>query len=122
VHISTQLVPDMTHLFHAADATIAPFTRRLRMKVCPTSLIESLACGRPLLVSSKVGIAGLVRDEECGVVFAPTVDGLCRGVAELRSRHQYYLARARPAAARHFDIADCLAQHEHLYDEVLRTC
>jgi glycosyltransferase involved in cell wall biosynthesis len=112
----------MAPMFHAADATVAPFVRKIRMKVCPTSLIESLACGRPILVSTKVGIADLVRDEQCGVVIAPTVDGFCRGIADLRSRYDYYAANARRTAERHFDLAECLRQHEVLYEEVLRSC
>ena len=122
VRISLGLVPDMAAVYQAADATIAPFVSQEGTKICPTSLIESLACGRPLLVSSEVGISDLIRSEECGVVFAPTVGGLCDGVRELQRRHTLYAANARPCAERHFDLTMCCQQHEDLYAEVLRPC
>lgn len=119
VHIIVKLVSDMPAAYHASDATIAPFTSETGMKICPTSLIESLACGRPILVSNLVGIASLVRNEACGVVFEPTVDGLVRGVNELRSGYDRYAARARQTAEQHFDLRVCYREHARLYDEVL---
>ena len=119
VRISLGLVAEMSAIYHAADATIAPFTSSGGTKICPTSLIESLACGRPLLVSSQVGISELVRTDHCGVVFEPTVDGLCDGVRELQRDYGAYAAQARPCAEQHFDLVACLGRHERLYAEIL---
>lgn len=119
VHISLELVPDMRRLFHSVDATIAPFLDRDWMKLCPTSLVESLACGRPVLVSSIVGISDLVGEDQCGAVFEPTVSGLCDGVRLLRARYETFAANARATAERHFDQVECFQHHEHLYQEVL---
>lgn len=122
VRISLGLVRDMAAVYQAADATIAPFLSESGTKICPTSLLESLACGRPLLVSSHVGISDLVRDERCGVVFEPTVDGLCEGVRELQRHHAVYSSHARPCAERHFDPETCREQHARLYAEIMRSC
>ena len=121
VHMSTALQPNMTQLFQATDATIAPFLRTTDTKICPTSLIESLACGRPLLVSTKVGLADLVQEEACGQVFEPSVDGLCHAIDALRGGYRQHASNARACAERHFDLRLCLQQHEQLYDEVLRS-
>ena len=119
VHISTGLVSDMNRMYQSADATVAPFLKRTDMKVCPTSLVESLACGRPVLVSNKVGIADLVRRERCGEVFSPSVDGLCLAIGRLRDHHLEYSGNARVCAERHFDQMDCFRRHERLYREVI---
>jgi glycosyltransferase involved in cell wall biosynthesis len=121
VHMSTALQPDMTRLFHATDATIAPFLQPKDMKICPTSLVESLASGRPLLVSTKVGLADLVRDEGGGQVFEPSSNGLCESVEALRSNYQQHAANARLIAERHFDARVCHQLYEQLYQEVLRS-
>ncbi len=111
----------MTQLFQAADATIAPFLQSTDTKICPTSLIESLACGRPLLVSTKVGLADLVQEHDCGQVFEPSVDGVCHAIEALRADYRRRAANARACAERHFDLRLCLRQHEQLYDEVLTS-
>jgi len=122
VHIHIGTVSDMTAAYQSADATIAPFLEEGEMKVCPTSLIESLACGRPLLVSTKVGISDVVRDEQCGIVFAPAPDPLCEGIVRLRKNHVQFASKARACAEKHFDQADCFVAHERLYEEVLGSC
>ena len=122
VHISVELVPDMTRLFHAVDATIAPFLQRASMKLCPTSLVESLACGRPVLVSTHVGISDLVRDEHCGTVFEPTIESLCDAIARIHGRYAALASSALRVAERYFDQAQCFARHEQLYEEVLTHC
>jgi glycosyltransferase involved in cell wall biosynthesis len=121
VHVSQTLIPDMRDVFQAAHATVAPFLSSAGMKVCPTSLVESLACGRPLLVSSAVGLADVVRDERCGEVFEPTAEGLAAAITALRADYERRAHNARFAARRHFDFQICLRQHERLYEEVLRS-
>lgn len=119
VTLTTGVVLNMTDVYHASDATIAPFRQRSGMKTCPTSLMESLGCARPVLVSTKVGIADLVQEEECGAVFEPTVDGLCEAIERLRRRYQTCCRNARQTAERHFDLRDCLRHYDALYREVL---
>jgi glycosyltransferase involved in cell wall biosynthesis len=120
VHISMERVADMRRLFAACDATVAPFTAPHGLKVCPTSLIESLALGRPVLVSTACGMAGLVEDEHCGVVHPPTVDGLVQGIGRLRADYQDFAARSRIAAERHFDLDVCVNRYAALYAACLR--
>jgi glycosyltransferase involved in cell wall biosynthesis len=121
VHVSQTVVPDMGEVYQAADATIAPFLSSAGMKVCPTSLVESLASGRPLLVSTAVGLASLVADASCGEVFEPSAEALCRAIVSLRADWNRRAANARIAARRHLDLQICLRQHERVYEEVLRS-
>jgi glycosyltransferase involved in cell wall biosynthesis len=119
VHLSIGRVPDMARLFQAADATIAPFMTMAGTKICPTSIVEGLAAGRPALVSTEVGIADVIARDQCGEVFAPTVDGLCQAVQRLRHQYPDRAARARPCAERHFDQSLCFRRHEDLYADIL---
>ena len=119
VFVSTNVVRDMTAVFHSVDATTAPFTESAGMKVCPTSLVESLACGKPLLISKHVGLADLVEEHTCGEVFEPTVDAFCVAVARLREHHAAYALNARRCAERHFDQHECFRRYARLYHETL---
>jgi glycosyltransferase involved in cell wall biosynthesis len=116
------LIGDMRTAYQAVDATAAPFVAAHDGKICPTSLTESLACGRPLLVSTQVGIHDVVADGDGGVVFPPTVDGLCDAIGRLRREHGRFSAGARRTAERQFDLRTCLRQHEELYRDVLGAC
>jgi glycosyltransferase involved in cell wall biosynthesis len=119
VHLHLGLVRKMTDMFAAADATIAPFLHSGDMKSCPTSLVESLACGRPIVVSNCVGIADLVEQEKCGEVSAPTVAGICAAIERLRQHHDLYVKNSRSCAERHFSLQSCLKNYDTLYKEVL---
>lgn len=113
------LVSDMAEVFREADVTVAPFLAGGDVKLCPTSLIESLSCGRPILVSEHVGIAGLAREEACGEVFDPNVEALCAAIERARSRYDIHSKNARACAERHFDLQRVLRKYEQLYQEVL---
>src|SRR5207237_230726 len=52
--------------YREAHVTLAPFTDLQRAKPAPNSLIESLACGRPVVISEAVGLAPLVREAGAG--------------------------------------------------------
>ncbi len=118
-HAATMLISDMRQAFAAVDATAAPFLTATDTKICPTSLIESLACGRPILVSTAIGMSDVVRRDACGEVFEPTVDGLCAAIEALRGDYLRRAVNARRAAERHFDLDECMRRHEQLYHEVL---
>jgi len=119
VRLSFELVSDMRDVYRGVDATVAPFTEAV--KFCPTSLVESMACGRPVLVSSRVGLGGMVQEAGCGEVFEPTPAALCEAVDRLRRHYDAYARNARATAERHFDLRTCVREHEKLYEEVL-TC
>ena len=119
LRISLETALDMAPVYAAHHATVAPFRTSAGMKVCPTSIAESLAVGRPVLVSSAVGIADLVEGEACGVVAEPTIEGICRGIDALRNRYETYRARARPAAERHFDLERCTRVYAKIYADIL---
>ena len=121
VSLRIGLVPDMASVFADADATIAPFLHGLDMKVCPTSLVESLACGRPVLVSTKVGIAELVQNNLCGEVAEPTAEDMCMAIERLRGRYASYAHNCHASAERYFSLNTCLRKHEELYEEVLTS-
>ena len=71
VEISVGRFADMASQYQAAHITIAPFTRIEHCKLMPNSLIESLACGRPVLATPQVGLSQMIADERCGLVTEP---------------------------------------------------
>ena len=67
----------MNERFAQVHCTIIPYTQFGDfVKLTPNSALESLAAGKPVLCSSKSGVAKIVKDNDVGVVFKPNPDSL----------------------------------------------
>src|SRR5271166_3737321 len=96
VEIIDGRVEDMPSEYRSAHVTVAPFTRMDRCKPMTNSLIESLACGRPILCTPEVGLARSVEDSRAGVV-----------VRAVGGRHR---RGPGPAAGRLGHLLRCIAE------------
>lgn len=112
--------PDMERHYRRAHVTVAPFTETTgRVKPSPNSLLESLACGRPVVVTRHVGVAEVVAEEGAGVVCDVTGTALADALDRLRADWVRYAARARQVAETRFGVERFLSAYDRLYDEVL---
>lgn len=112
---------DITHinrLFVDSHATIVPFTSEKNTKSCPNSAVESLATGRPVLVSNKVGLADIVKAEQSGVVFEPRIDSLVTAITSLQQRYASLKENSRKCANKYFDEKLFLDSYRRLYETV----
>jgi glycosyltransferase involved in cell wall biosynthesis len=110
---------DMAGHYRGAHATVAPFTDPERCKPVPNSLIESLACGRPVLLTERTGLAAVVREAGAGLVCPPTGEGLAEHLDRLRAEWRRYARNARRLAERRFGTEKFVAGYRRLYAEVL---
>lgn len=112
-------VVDMHDVFASAHATILPGLCHDSLKPCPQSLVDSLAHGKPVLVSTPTHVADLIATSGAGVVFEPGVDALCDAIRSLRERYAECQARCQPTAASTFSPETFVAKHRALYTEIL---
>jgi glycosyltransferase involved in cell wall biosynthesis len=86
----------------------------------PSTVVESLACGTPVVAYRVGGMADMLDDGVNGFLAAPRdVAGLVRGmVAVLADRHALAVA-ARDKAEQCFDINDVATIHSRLYESLL---
>lgn len=109
----------MPEVFASAHAVVS-FYRPGFGKSCPNSLIEGLACGRPVLVSEHCGIAGLIANSRAGRIAPPSREAI---VDELRALQDDYAAlsvQARRLAERAFDREMFIAGYRAAYADVIR--
>lgn len=66
--------------FKESDGAIAVFASTSGNKAFPNSIIESLAAHRPVIVSSVMPIASMIKKYNCGVVVEPNNKSLLAGV------------------------------------------
>jgi glycosyltransferase involved in cell wall biosynthesis len=112
---------DMPSRYQAAHVTVAPFTERHRCKPMPNSLIESLACGRPILCTPVAGLAGMVQEARASVIVSASGVEIVEGLDRLRAGWTSYSLSARKLAERCFSEERFLKGYQRTYYEVLRS-
>jgi glycosyltransferase involved in cell wall biosynthesis len=87
-------------------------------KTVPNSVVEALACGRPVIVSPSCGVARLVEQAGAGRV-AAGLRGVVTAVAEIGSDWADSSRRARELAERRFDARRFIADYSRLYADLI---
>jgi glycosyltransferase involved in cell wall biosynthesis len=119
ITVRNEIIYDMGSLYRSVHATIIPYTKFDNyLKLIPNSAIESLAVGKPVLVSSKTELASIIKQHKCGVVFEPDLDSLVAAIEELRTKYSYYQKNCRKTAQFFFSKKKFLNNYEKIYDEI----
>jgi glycosyltransferase involved in cell wall biosynthesis len=89
------------------------------VKAYPHSLLEALACGRPVLVSEQIPMAEYVRETACGEVVGGLDESDLRGAIErLRESYDTLAANALRVGRRDFRQEDLLAAYQAVYKSI----
>jgi glycosyltransferase involved in cell wall biosynthesis len=103
--------PDMRRAYQQAHAVAALFAPG-KAKSCPNSVVEALACGRPVIVSASSGVARLVERHGCGVTAELNATAVSAAVTE------HFAAQARPVAEQFFSRDTCIRQYADVWRAV----
>jgi len=112
---------DMAEQYRQAHVTIAPFMTQTTTKPAPNSLIESLACGRPVVTTDSVGLAEVIEGGSAGRVCSPTGQGIAEELDRLQREWDRYSSRARQLAEQRFGMNQFVEGYTRLYEEVLTS-
>jgi glycosyltransferase involved in cell wall biosynthesis len=110
---------DMPSEYSRAHAVLAPFTDMNRSKPTPNSVVDSLACGRPAVVTDLIGLADLVAESHSGCVVAPTGGSLAESLDQIAGDWRWFSRCARRLAQEMFSIGRFVESYERLYAELL---
>ncbi len=111
---------DMNDEFAAHHCTIISYLQYdPNLKLVPLSVVESLAAGKPVLVSSQTGIAEIVTKEKCGAVFEPTKESLLKAIEDIQKNYFAYQKNCRKTAEKYFSQEIFLKKHEEIYNSIL---
>jgi len=120
--INNEIVKNMNQKYAQAHCTIIPYTQFDDfLKLIPNSAIESLAAGKPLLVSETTEIANIVKTAGCGIVFKPTKKGLSEAITLLQKNYSFYQKQCRKTAEKYFSKDLFLQKYETIYQEHLKN-
>jgi glycosyltransferase involved in cell wall biosynthesis len=119
VRIISGKLPDIERYFRSSHFVAAPF--RTVGKPCPNSILEALACGRPVLLSDFVDIGELIEEHQAGIRFTPTLDDLRRAYRRMCEQYSLLQPNARQCAEQHFDLEQTRRAYETIYRRLVQN-
>jgi glycosyltransferase involved in cell wall biosynthesis len=115
IHFENKIYDCINDKYAQISATVYAPTHYEDSKPCPNSIIESLAAGKPVLVSSVVGIADLIKKEGCGIVFKPTKKDFAKAIILLKKNYSRYQKKSRRTAEKYFSIEKFIKEYNTIY-------
>ncbi len=106
---------DMAREYQSAHATVAPFVRAECCKPAPNSILESLACGRPVVTTTTVGLSELIEESDAGARGAHGGASIAEALEQVRDEWASRARAARELAERRFGAARFVAEYETIY-------
>jgi glycosyltransferase involved in cell wall biosynthesis len=86
------------------------------VKSFPHSLIESLAAGKPVIVSNTIPMADYVTEHRCGVVVEELqIESLAESISLLMNQYKSAADQARRIRAQDFSLEQMIHQYRRLY-------
>ena len=119
VVLLTGFEPDMPSLYQTAHVTAVPFRDLKRCKPAPSSLIESLACGRPVVSTPAVKLSSIVRRAGAGVICEATGSELAESLDLIEASWNEYSLRARKLAEERFGLQPFVDGYSRLYEQLV---
>lgn len=111
----TENIDELAALYAASDVFLNPTYE----DNFPTTNLEALACGTPVITYNTGGSPEAV-DHETGIVVEKgDIDGLIRAIMEVQSKGKsHYTAKCRERAIKHFNEDEKYMEYLRLYEEI----
>jgi len=111
---------DVNQVLATVHASIVLATDPAIIKSYPHSLLDSLAAGKPVLVSRAIPMADYVEETGCGqVVEAVTPASILEAIEALRRTYNAQRQLAMQVGCRDFSQQAMLASYQQLYRQIL---
>jgi glycosyltransferase involved in cell wall biosynthesis len=118
IALTNEVVTNMPDVYNANHFTVIPYTHAHGGKDCPNSAIESLCCGRPVLISSACPFSSFVEEHACGIMFDPTPASLVDAVEAGMKQYNTLAKNAFTIAQKYFSQAHYLSRMQQIYQEL----
>jgi len=119
VELVTGIVTDMAEQYSAAHVTVVPFRDSAKCKPVPNSVLESLASGRPVVVTPIVGVERLICESRAGRTASPDGTSLAESLRRIKAEWPKYSHNARDLAVACFSTTRFVESYRKVYSKVL---
>jgi len=110
---------DKLEAYVDADVYVLPS----RYETFPMSVLEAVACGTPIILTEKCGIAEYLKDK-VSLVVKPNPEELVKALLEMLQdeERQHIFRRNGRMIIREFDISEIISKLEEVYEGIARQC
>ena len=119
IQVINGYVPNMEEMYDSSHAVILPALTSASLKPCPHSGLHSLAHGKPVLASRYLSLSRIIKRNQCGVVFEPTVDALSDAIRRLQDNYDEYRLNTHKTVERKFSNEGFLERYEEVYSSLI---
>jgi len=119
VRVRSSRIAEMGAVYAGHHATVLPALDRTRTNPMPNSIVESLACGRPVVVTRCLEVSGYLAGSPAGRVIGPDGQALAGALTELAADWETASPAARAIAEREFSQSRFLSSYQSLYARLL---
>ena len=107
---------NVNDILKKVHATILLAKHSYLVKAFPHSLIESLAAGKPVIVSNTIPIADFIREHGCGIVLDEfRLEMLIQSIDQLTKQYQQLANNAKASPVNKFSIERMIDQYGIIY-------
>lgn len=117
VEVRNGYIPDMESIYQSVHSVILPGLTSGSLKPAPHSALDSLAHGKPVLISRPSSIAGLLERNQCAIVFEPTIISVVQSIRQMMDHYDNFQRYC------HLTINQCFSKEAFLngYREVYES-
>jgi len=94
---------DIYKYYKNNHVTVLPVCTTTNTPMYPNTIMESIAVGRPVIVSKSLRISDIVEKTKCGITIEPNVEELVNAFEEVIRKYDLYQAGCLFAAKKYFD-------------------
>jgi len=117
IRLRNEIVGNMSEIYKNHHFTLIPFTEGDGGKECPDSALESIACGRPVLISDVSDFSSFIRRNKCGVIYDTSSEDMVKKIYEGISDYDILQKKMENIAIEFFDLEKILSSYEMLYEK-----
>lgn len=115
VTLRNETINDMANEYQNHHYTIIPFAQKGGGKECPNSAIESIASGRPVLISCTSPFSEFIRNNNCGVVYDNSPEDIVQSIRNNIINYKKLQVKMNGLAQQFFDKKSIYLSYSNIY-------